>query len=104
MSSQFYSKSTVGYKASILYSFLFIQVKISDPAEEVLEDVCKGKPRVQKAPKPLKPPSTPGSEKKSRVQLFSSFKIPKLRSSKKSKSKEEEEMEMKEGLLDGKED
>ena len=66
---------------------------------EVLEDVRKAKPRVQKAPKPLKP-STPGSESKG-VGRFS-IKFPKWRLSKKSKSKEEEEMEM--GLLDGKED
>ena len=68
---------------------------------EVLNDVRKAKPRVQKAPKPLKP-STPASAKSK--GFFRSIEFPKLRSSsKKGKSKEEEEMEMK-GLLEGKEE
>jgi hypothetical protein len=83
-----------------------LKVKISDSAVEVLDDVRKAKPRVQKAPKPLKP-STPGStgESKGIGHFFSSIKSrTKWRSSsKKSKSKEDDEdVEM--SLLDGKED
>ena len=77
-----------------------VQVKISDAAIEVLEDVRKPKPRVQKAPKPLKPSSaSPGAQASKRG---SRFKFPKWRSSKKMKSKDEQEMEM--NLLDGKEE
>lgn len=65
----------------------------------MLDDVWKAKPRVQKAPKPLKP-STPASESKGVSHLFSSIK---KKMSKSSKKKEEEQME-KEGLLDGKEE
>ena len=88
----------------MIVCYPLVQVKISDSAVEVLNDVCKAKPRVQKAPKPLKP-STPASAKSKGVgHFFSSIELPKWRSSsKKGKSKEEEEMEMK-GLLDGKED
>ena len=79
-----------------------IQVKISDSAVEVLNDVRKAKPRVQKAPKPLKP-STPASAKSKGVgHFFSSFEMPKWRSSSERSKSKEEEMEMNR-LLEGEE-
>ena len=58
-----------------------IQIRISDAAREVLDCVHKAKPRVQKAPKPLKP-STPASESKGFGHFF---KTSKSRSSKSDK-------------------
>ena len=79
-----------------------VQVKISDSAVEVLNDVRKAKPRIQKAPKPLKP-FTPASAKSKGVNhFFSSFEMPKWRSSSEKRKSKEEEMEMNR-LLEGEE-
>jgi hypothetical protein len=74
---------------------------------EVLDDVRKAKPRVQKAPKTLEL-STPGSsstgENEGIGHFFSGIKSRSKSWSKKSKGKEEEEEDVEMRLLEGKED
>ena len=70
--------------------------KNNENEKEVLDDVCKAKPHVQKVPKPLKP-STPASAKSEGVNhSYGSIEIPEWISSSNCKNNEDEkEMEKK---------